>query len=564
MFKKAQPIWIQGKSCEMNIYAVFQTEIKIVPEMEVHIAGSAFYRIYVDGCFVGFGPARTARGYLREDIFPLDPYIKSNNGSCKILIEAMGYHCCSLSTVLEASCIIAEIQKEECVLAYTGQDFEAFLPEYKVQKTERYSVQRHFTEIYDYRKCHKLTDPAYRTGVDVLLDMPQILKRRAPYPLYRDIDLKSAYLCGTYVFDETKPYKERRYSWGDVPKNWGTFAWEDIPYHPYTWIQRQRQTVLEKKSKLPLVLKKGEYAVLDFERIEAGFLRASLKSIKESDIVIAFSEFYQGKEFEFSNMNVHNVLEYLLTAGDNRRIQSFEPYTFRYVMVAVKEGCIQLDSLGVKTYIYDISNVVWLKCQNDVQDAICRAAVRTFSHNAVDLYTDCPSRERAGWLCDSYFTARTEYKLTGKTLVEDAFLENYRLFENSGEYPAGVLPDCYPSDVRMNAEFIPQWTMWYILEVEEYILKRCHQNMADDFRKSIFGLIDFYRQYENEDGLLECLPSWNFVEWSKANEWTKDVNYPTNFLYSQVLEAVYHIYGDETCHKRIQCNNSKKSQLDIN
>ena len=42
-------------------------------------------------------------------------------------------------------------------------------------------------------------------------------------------------------------------------------------------------------------------------------------------------------------------------------------------------------------------------------------------------------------------------------------------------------------------------------------------------------------KYENGDGLLQNLPSWNFVEWSAANDWINDVNYPTNFLYAEVL-----------------------------
>ena len=201
--------------------------------------------------------------------------------------------------------------------------------------------------------------------------------------------------------------------------------------------------------------------------------------------------------------------------------------------------------------MFDISNLTWKEYGRETLDSICRGAVRTFAHNSVDLYMDCPSRERAGWLCDSYFTAKTEYALTGETKVEDAFLENYRLYESNGEYPKGMLPMCYPSDKKPKEElFIPQWTMWYILEAEEYIHKRGHGNMAEDFRESIYGLLDFFRRYENEDGLLERLPGWNFVEWSDANQWTWDVNYPTNFLYAQVLECIGKLYGDEECRRR--------------
>ena len=340
------------------------------------------------------------------------------------------------------------------------------------------------------------------------------------------------------------------YSGGINLEEWGVFPWEEIAHHPYGWIQHLSQSITQISVEFPITLNQGEFAILDFGRIEAGFIKASMSALEESDVVIGFSEYYEGDTFKVSNMKAHNVLEYFLPQGESKELMSFEPYTFRYVMVAVKEGAINLNAFGVKTFMFDITGVEPLTCADETLNTIHRAAVRTFAHNAVDLYMDCPSRERAGWLCDSYFTAKAEYALTGETKVEDAFLENYRLFKNQGDYPEGVLPDCYPSDVRAGGTFIPQWTMWYILEVEEYIHKRGHLEQKEEFRESIYALLGFYRQYENEDGLLECLPSWNFVEWSKANDWTWDVNYPTNFLYARVLECIADLYDDAECERR--------------
>ena len=166
-----------------------------------------------------------------------------------------------------------------------------------------------------------------------------------------------------------------------------------------------------------------------------------------------------------------------------------------------------------------------------------------FAHNAVDLFTDCPSRERAGWLCDSFFTARAEYALFGSTEVEDAFLENFVLYKNHGEFPEGVLPMVYPSDPHENNKFIPQWNMWYVLEVCEYLTERRPDADRAVFWPSVEGILTFLARWENEFGLLEDLPSWNFVEWSSANDWTKNVNYPTNLLYAGVLEAAGETFG---------------------
>lgn len=547
---KAKPIWIENKEQEMNVHAVFRVRSILTKDTVLHIAGTAFYRVYVNGRFVGFGPARTAEGYLREDVLSLGMYVTSSLETDEIVIEAMGYYCHSLSSVHQDSCLLYELRQGEKILAYTNEQTEAFLPNCRVQKAERYSFQRYFTEVWDYRGIANFCDEKYRVTVKVLGQELKILERHVPYPMCQKREVGEALHCGIYKFEETLPYFETKYSGKIIPKYWGTFEWNDIPYHPFSWIQRQKQTITQDNVQIPVILHKGEYAILDFGRIETGFLLSEIFSFEESDVVIGYSEFYQGEDFKFTEMNVHNVLEYLFEADRLNRVESFEPYVYRYAIVMVKEGSIRLQSFGVRTYMYDTREIKLPKCENNVQEAIARAAVRTFAHNTVDIYMDCPSRERAGWLCDSYFTARTEYYLTGQSLVEEAFLENYRLFENKGKIHEGALPECYPADIPPGRKFIPQWTMWYVLQVEEYLLKRGHKEEKEAFRETIYNLLDFYKKYENEDGLLERLPSWNFVEWSKANEWTWDVNYPTNFLYARVLEAIYNIYGDIECAKK--------------
>ena len=544
MFTNGLPVWINNREREMNVHAVFSTEISTDEVAKLHIAGTAFYRAFADDKFLASGPARTAKGYVREDVLDLP------KGTKKITIEAVGYYCHSISTVWQPSFIMAEITAGEEVLAYTGKDFAGYCPGTKIQKTERYSVQRHFTEIWDYRNNKSMTDEVYRAEVTPVDVKPIVLDRKAAYPIYENIELDVARSRGDFIYDEERPYRAVRYSWATVPKEWGIFDWDEIPYHPYTWIQRHNQVITEMNAKLPLEMKKGEYAIFDLKKIEAGFVKATIETLEESDVVIGFTEFYEGEEFVFQNMNVHNVVEFFLPKDDKREVQSFEPYTYRFVILAVKEGSIKLHSLGVKTFILPTSDFPLVTCDDEVINAIYRAAVRNYSHNAVDLYMDCPSRERAGWIGDTYFTSQGEYAITGATKTEDAFLENYRLYQNEGEYVEGAIPECYPSDDPQHGTFIPQFTMLFILQVDAYINQRGHKDMAEAFKEKIYGLLNFYHKYENEDGLLEQLPSWNFVEWGTANDWIQDVSYPTNFLYSKVLKAIGNLYQDEECLRR--------------
>ena len=552
MFQHAKPVWPKGRSREKNVFAAFALQAAALPEekLTLHVTGATFYRVYANGEFLGFGPARTALGYAREDVFTLE---HPNDSAVQVVIEVCGYYCRSLSTVLQPSFLMAELRCADRAIDWTDENTSVFCPKCKLQQVERYSKQRHFTEIWDYRDFVSMTDPRYRAEAEVLQQDIQILDRTAPYPAYDAVELNRAAFKGGIAFDPQLPCIKERYSGGCMPKHFHYFEYDTIPYHPYAWLQQQRQTPLCREVSLPDSLEENEYLIFDFGRIEAGFFRLELEALEDSDVVVGFSEYYEGEDFQFQNMNCHNVLEFFISGADRREMESFEPYTCRFAIVAVKKGKVKLHRFGMRSFTFPMEEITAPEFCDPVLQSICRAGVRTFAHNAVDLYTDCPSRERAGWLCDSYFTAKTEYALTGKTQVEDAFLENYRLFRNQGEYMDGVLPMCYPSDEETETpggKFIPQWTMWYILEAAEYILQRGHQDQKEQFRKSIYDLLHFYQQYENADGLLERLPSWNFVEWSTANEWTWDVNYPTNFLYAQVLECIATLYDDADCARR--------------
>ena len=545
MFLKAKPVWIAGKAEEMNIQAAIRTRVAACDALCLHITGTAFYRLYVNGSFVASGPARGPEGYLREDVIGLS---YPEGEMLAIEIEAMGYYCGRLAAVRAPSCIMAELRQGDQVLQYTGRDFEGFLPGTHLQKVERYSVQRHFSEVWDFRENREVPAP-----LEVAKERYNILPRVAPYPLYEELAVKTVHRVGNFQFDETLPYKENKYSWRSVPKEWGVFEKDEVVSRPCKWLQRQKQTVTGKDQPLPLTLEEGQYAILDFGRIEAGFLKMEVESLLESNVVVGFTELYLGEEFQFTQMNAQNVLEYFLPAGDHRTHQCFEPYTFRYAIVMVKSGSIRLDGFGAVTYMTDTRNVPELPYENETQAAIGRAAVRNFAHNALDFYMDCPSRERAGWLADGYFTSQAEYAMTGKTQIEDAFLENYRMFPNlRGEIPQGALPETYPSDIVPGGTFIPQFNLWYILEVEKYVFQRGNLEKKEAFRDSIYGVLEFFHGYENSDGLIENLPSWNFIEWSGANDWCQDVNYPTNFLYAAALEAAYHLFGDERHKARSQ------------
>jgi len=93
--------------------------------------------------------------------------------------------------------------------------------------------------------------------------------------------------------------------------------------------------------------------------------------------------------------------------------------------VIMLEGEATVEKLELRTYKNpNATRACTLKDPADRK--IFEAARETFAQNAVDVFTDCPSRERAGWLCDSFFTGRCNLLFTGNTDLERLFIQNLR------------------------------------------------------------------------------------------------------------------------------------------
>jgi alpha-L-rhamnosidase len=222
-------------------------------------------------------------------------------------------------------------------------------------------------------------------------------------------------------------------------------------------------------------------------------------------------------------------------------LETFEPYTLRYGKVLVLEGALTLQDFYLRRYENTDTERATFSAPDDRLMTLFEAGRSTFAQNATDVFMDCPSRERAGWLCDSFFTSRVAQDLNGHTEVEQNFFENLALPESFAHLPKGMWPMCYPSD-HYDGVFIPNWALWGVVQLGDYHKRSGDQATIDAMEKRVFDLFKYFKPFENEDGLLEKLDSWVFVEWSKANEWVQDVNYPSNMLYAGALDTAAELF----------------------
>ncbi len=549
-FRAATPVWEVGTARVMNRTLSFCANLAGGQTAKLAAAASCSFVLLVNGEFVAHGPARCAHGHFRVDEYDLTPYLtKSVN---RVTLRVVGYNVNGFAYLNQPSFLCAEITDGDKVLAATGAcgdaaDFACYVTAERIIKTQRYSFQRAYTEAYtlsegafDYEvnpdtKTTPIATETVAAGVLIHRDMP-----------YSDNEIllpKKVFQRGTVSYSEKEAYYCQREL---VPTDiYYTYPEEELECASHVEVGQCDFAAPTTADEFCAVidLAADTYADLDMGVNYTGIYDLTVEAEGEGTLYILFDEILCDGHVSPHRMGSSQIIAVRVQAG-KYHLTCAEPYTMRFVRLVAK-GCA-MKVVGLKVYhiAFPVSAFTARFAGDDeTMKKIYDAAVETFRANTVDFYMDCPSRERAGWLCDSFFTSRVEKTMTGQSLVERAFLENFLMPESFEFLPEGMLPMCYPAD-HNDMTFIPNWAMWYVVELGEYLTRTGDRAFVDSARDRVYGLLKYFSKFENEFGLLEKLESWVFLEWSKSNELTQDVSFASNMLYCTTLDTVADLYGD--------------------
>lgn len=534
-------VWRCDQETEKNISLAFVLKTDGRADL-LRVAASGSFRIFADQKLIFKGPLRGAHGqsYLYSLPLPL----------CSVLVAEVSHAgICSYSEVKEQPFFAAEVFCGKEKIA-DSDDFQVYRLNDKVQKVQRYSFQRTFVESYRLAQDRSTLlgeDIPYPKEKSVLCRANRLSECPLSLPQLSEVGCTEAEAGraergkAPYLFSD-RCLTEAGH--GTV----GGFCPQDL-----------EECLSDELCALHYYREEGKerdaeyYRLYDFGGEIAGFPKVVLCAEEDCTIYLTFDEilwnecpskeilgvFHEGAApLVFSRMGTVSGVKYRLARGEYTLLCA-EVYSFRWLKVSVLDGRAKIRD--VKAVLYENPDVsLRFGLQGELSEIVC-AAQKTFAHNAVDVPTDCPSRERAGWLCDSYFTGRAERWLTGYGKVEGNFLRSFCAGQDFAPLPSGMLPMCYPAD-HPDGVFIPNWAMWYVLELKEYVEATGDLAIAEQSRERVLALAKYLSRFRNEAGLLEGLEGWVFIEWSRANDFIGGISYPTNMLYAGMLSAIGQLY----------------------
>ena len=511
------------------------------------IAARHVYRLYINGEIVMHGPARTAHGYARVD--EVDVTDRLRDGVNHLAIEVMTYgdlYCgysndCTLSD--GPGFVMAELEGDGSILTATGTDGSwkvCRLPA-RVGRTGRISHCREASEIYYLNEEYTL----WRQGVGTFTDpapavAPVLLPRTSPLPTLAPHKFDRVVGYGTCTIRED--IQPELLFFEDNPAYTPAGYYASLKEHPLMDCRRTADsdggiTATRSQAGLTLSGASDTWVLFDSHGGEnvVGFPAISCLCEFPGIIDIVHTELLDTDGRIAYHYN--NVTRLHVQAGKTV-FAAMEPGLGRYIQVYFR-GCGQVTVLGVSMLAYsypDMQRTSFL-CSDDNINRLYGAAYRTLLNNTLDIFMDCPDRERGGWLCDSLWTARAAALMLSDTRVEKEFLEDFLLTPADGMFH-GFFPEVYPGNKPSYKDMtgITTWTFWLMCQVCEYISRTGDMDFRNRFSDRIAAFVRGSQDFIGESGLLENLP-WLFIDWSMSNfgEYQTPISTPANALYAYML-----------------------------
>lgn len=549
IFSKAKPVWAENREKELNLWLDYTCSFNKGKDNTLSLTGSSAYNVFVNGTFVFFGPARCAHGYYRVDDFDLTPFLK--DGENELLIKVAGYNCNSFYHLDQPSFFCGELKVDNSVLYASGtnNDFTCFEDLKHEELADRYSYQRTFCETYNHNEKNKEIKSE-------LTENKNFIYRNCPFEKYPIVHAEKLVSKGTFTMgDHEKEYKLPRHIALVGNKSWTGGIYSGYDHNIVTTKSSLIARNIDvnslnevNKSELEEKLLKNEFAIYKFKTFRTGIISLTVNSKEDSELIVTFSDILiEDGTVNFRRIGTSDVVIHRFSKG-KQTLLTFEPYALQYISIYTTKSDVEILDVSLIAFESETNKVSYVG-SDEALSRIVDAAVNTYKQNTFTIFMDCPGRERAGWLCDSFFTSRVERTITDKSIIEKNFLENFLLPESFKYIPNGMLPMCYPGD-QYDGSYIPNWAMWYVIELEEYFNRTHDKEFIDMAKDKVYALIKFFEKYENTDSLLEKLESWVFIEWSKCNQLTQDVNFPSNMLYSYMLRKAGILYSDDSLIKK--------------
>ncbi len=461
----------------------FELEKSSDTKYTIHITADDCYKLYINGTFIGRGPAGAYHDVYNYNVFDITDLLTDGK-------NAIGVHCFYHGLVNSAHTsgdhrqgVWAEVYADDKLLFVTDESWKYTIDESYEAKGKPWGYNTQFPEYIDRRKHPKgwesidYDDSKWENAV-VKKDDDHIISEQ---------------LTPTVVSYEVHP--------------------ESI--HTF---------------------QKGRY-LLDFGKEIVGNPCLKVNGKAGDTVRIMCAEELTDDGHARYNMRCYVVFDETWTLRDGEDIiENFDYMGFRYMEVETDCDYICPEMFCVVARHYPADKIRHFHSENELLSKIWDICENAVIISTQEGYYDCPTREKAQYLGDLIITAMSHYYLTGDTRPFKKALTD---FANTGkvcDWLMCVAPSSHKHDIA-------DYSLLFPLALYNYWCISADRAFVCDMLPVGEKMLAHFASFAREDGLLdEVNTCWNMVDWpeSSLDGYDFKLGHPVGKGVHNVINAYYY------------------------
>lgn len=573
MFELPKTGWIwlpDWKPRTVPTLALFRKQVVLdtVPDaLPIRISADARYKLYVNGTFVSYGPAKGDRTDWYYDEVDIAPALK--NGGNVIAVEVLAFpegvwNHSLFHTATPGLYITDNIRgPENCLPPYNSTPEEIIAAilsggtysgcgidtrqGWKCRMDEGYDLRpelpvfaplcileewKAFPQNQNW-KSPDYCDDGWSDAVnyDVLTIQPgvspvNLFPRPIPAMILRYGSFRE--VCGKHT--------EHAGAWSDLLRNNGVIT---IPPHTKETVELSAGE--EMTAFLSLRVSGGQGAKVE--------ILSSEGYVESPGDPLAGTKTKKGDRTDWE----HGVLEgytdvfYPSGIGTPDAVEEYTPFwfrTFRFIRLDIQTNDEALTICGFD-YLetgYPLEVKTQVTTNDPSLEGIWDISLRSLHRCMQETYTDCPFYEQLQYIMDSRSQALFTYTVSADDRLARQCMEHFR----RSQRPDGMLNDSYPN-TRFNV--IPTFSIFYILMLHDHMMYFGDKDFLREHLGCMDGVLQYFNRNLRSDGIVGQLGTinvglryWSFIDWSPVWMATSGMP-PAGLMGPLTIESLLYVLG---------------------
>jgi len=262
------------------------------------------------------------------------------------------------------------------------------------------------------------------------------------------------------------------------------------------------------------------HLLLDRKTLTTAYPQLTVSGGKGSKITLTYSEAlydkdqHKGDRAEVSGRKALGLTDSFLPDGGPNR--TFEPLwwrTWRYLDLDITTAAdpLTLESLTAQFTAYPFQERASFLSPDPDLAKIWEISWRTARLDAHETYMDTPYFEQLQYIGDTRIQALISYTVAGDDRLARQAIEAF----DQSRIPLGLTRSRYPSSLPQN---IPTFSLLFVGMVHDNWMYRPDTEFVRSRLPATRSVLDWFAKYEQPDGLLRQLPWWSFIDWVSSGE----------------------------------------------